>query len=113
MVLELVLLGFLLYWTLVLILDNRGILERYNIKTAGPLLMLKTLRGRKLLDRLARPKKFWRIYGNLGVAVALFVMAISFVFIVFIGYVSLTSPPQPSQVTEPQNLLVIPGLNDF
>ncbi|MFA7037129.1 MAG: peptidase, partial [Methanosarcina sp.] len=55
---------FLMYWFLVSILDRRGILEKYNISTFGPLpiLMIRTTKGLKLLDILARPKRYWRIF---------------------------------------------------
>jgi membrane-associated protease RseP (regulator of RpoE activity) len=75
--------------------------------------MVRTLRGRDLLDRIAAIGRPWRLYGNLGVAVAGVVMALSAVFVAFVGYVNLVSPPEPTQVTQPRNFLVIPGVNDF
>ncbi|MFP4174399.1 MAG: site-2 protease family protein [Halobacteriales archaeon] len=105
--------GFLGYWILVAALDARGVLERYNASAAGPLLMFRTGRGRDLLDRLARPKRFWRAYANVGVAVAGLVMVASFVLLLRIAHLSIFQTPEPTQITEPQNVLVIPGINDF
>jgi len=108
-----ILAGFLVYWTLVAVADSAGVLERYNASAAGPLVMLRTVRGRELLDRIAKPRRFWRIYGNIGVAAAAVVMIASFFLLLRIAHLSIFDTPEPTQITEPQNVLVIPGLNDF
>jgi len=113
MVLAWILGGFLAYWLLVASLDAKGVLERRNVSAAGPLLMFRTVRGKGLLDRLARPKRFWRAYANVGVGVAALVMLASFVMLLRIAHLSIFNTPEPSQITEPQNVLVIPGINDF
>ena len=113
MVLGWILGGFLAYWLLVVFLDARGVLERYNASAAGPLVMFRTGRGRDLLDRLATPRRFWRAYANMGVAIAGLVMVASFVLLLRIAHLSIFNTPEPTQITEPQNVLVIPGINDF
>ena len=107
--------GFVAYWAVVFALDQRGFFEKYNASLVGPgpLVMLRTLRGRELVDRIAKPKKFWRIYGNIGVAAATIVMIASFVLLLRIAHLSIFQTPEPSQITQPQNVLVIPGVNDF
>ncbi|MFB6282426.1 MAG: site-2 protease family protein [Halobacteria archaeon] len=113
MVLVWILSGFFVYWAAVIYLDSKGTLEKYNISSLGPLLMVRTLRGRDLLDRIASRSKFWRYYGNVGVFAATVVMLVSFIFTLMVGYITLRSPPQPSKFNQPKNLLVIPGLNEF
>ena len=44
---------FLIYWFIVVALDKKGILERYNITAVGPVLMIRTKRGERLLERLS------------------------------------------------------------
>ncbi|PCR89134.1 site-2 protease family protein [Natrinema ejinorense] len=108
-----VLVGLLLYWAAVVGLRNAGKLPEY-VGTQGPVLTLHTKRGRVLLDRLARPKRFWRAWSNLGVGIALVVMVSMFVFLIRAAMVSLSSPQLVSSpVRQPRNVLVIPGVNDF
>ncbi|ELY68487.1 site-2 protease family protein [Natrinema versiforme] len=108
-----VLLGLLLYWLAVVGLRNGGYLPDY-IGTQGPILTFHTKRGRALLDRLARPKRFWRAWSNFGVGIALVVMISMFAVLIRVAMVALTSPqPAGSAARQPHNVLVIPGVNDF
>src|SRR2546425_13113696 len=57
-------------WSLLLyVLQKRGLLERRGLAPSppppGPFLLWKTLRGRQLVDPLARPKRFWRLFGHI------------------------------------------------
>jgi membrane-associated protease RseP (regulator of RpoE activity) len=108
----LVLGGLALYTVIAMILQSLGVLPE-QIHAQGPILTLHTQYGKKILDRLASPKRFWRAWGNIGLGVTLIVMVGSFVTVVFTGIEAISSQQQPSQITEPQNLLVIPGVNDF
>src|SRR5256886_10054278 len=59
--------GVIVLWCLGLYgLQRRGLLEPHGLQPspppAGPFLMWKTVRGRQLIDRLARPKRFWRVF---------------------------------------------------
>ncbi len=105
--------GFLIYWAIIAIADYTGYLEKYNLDAHGPIILIKTKKGRNLLDRLSRPRLFWRIYGNLGIASAVFVMITTFIMLALITRLMVLDPPQPTRVTEPRNVLVIPGVNDF
>jgi membrane-associated protease RseP (regulator of RpoE activity) len=107
-----VLIGVVLYMLVATALSSRGILPNF-IRVSGPITTLHTQRGKVLLDRLAAPKRFWRAWGNIGVGIALVVMVGSFLFFLVIGYVTLTNPPPETAVNQPQNFLVIPGVNDF
>lgn len=107
---------FLIYWFIVLALDRKGILERYNISTIGPILMIKTKRGGRLLERLsngARRERFWRVYANIGTVLVLVAMAFMFILVIYGTYATFMVHPEPSKVNEPRNWLLIPGLNEF
>ena len=106
-----VLIGFGFYWIILIGLNNRGLLPGY-VGVQGPLITVHTKRGRAFLDRLSTPRRFWRAWSNVGVGIAIVVMVLSFLFVVTAAISSLLSPMETA-VTEPQNVLVIPGVNEF
>ncbi len=109
---------FLLYWAIVSILSKRGILEKYNISTYGPVLMIRTQRGQDLLNTLARPKRFWRLFATIGIPLMFIGMAAMFLIIILSDIALISSfqnnaMPEPGKFNEPRNLLLIPGVNEF
>lgn len=104
--------GLIAYSLLTAVLRTRGILPEY-VRVQGPLTTVHTRRGRELLDKLAAPKRFWRAWSNIGLGVALVIMVGTFVLLVFQAILIVQRPPAPSAVNQPQNFLVIPGVNDF
>ncbi|MHC1610867.1 MAG: site-2 protease family protein [Candidatus Methanospirareceae archaeon] len=107
---------FLIYWLILLVLDRKGILEQYNISALGPILLIKTKRGGRLVERLAnggRREVFWRAYANIGTILVLVAMAFMFILVLYGAYATFMTPPEPSKVHEPRNWLLIPGLNEF
>jgi len=111
-VLTWVLVGIVAYTLGAMALRARGILPEY-VRVSGPITTLHTGRGRAFIDRLAAPKRFWRAWGNLGVGVGLVVMVGMFVAIFSAGYQAIQQPERTTAVQNPQNALVIPGVNDF
>ena len=107
----------LIYWFIILILDKRGILERYNISAFGPILMIRTTRGEKLLERLSEGelrKGFWRSYANIGTIFVLIAMVFMFIRVVVISdYLIFTVQPEPTALHKPRNIFLIPGVNEF
>jgi membrane-associated protease RseP (regulator of RpoE activity) len=108
----LVLAGVALYTLAALALKARGYLPP-SVKVSGPITTLHTKRGRAFLDWLASPGRFWRAWGNFGVGIALVVMAGMFIVVLQAGLTSVFNPQPATPVNEPQNVLVIPGVNDF
>jgi len=108
-----VVIGLLLYWAGIVALRNAGLLPSY-IGTQGPILTFHTKRGREFLDWLAGPKRFWRAWTNLGIGISLVSMVAMFGFLLFAAIAVITAPePASSEVQQPRNVLVIPGVNDF
>ncbi|WP_202320273.1 site-2 protease family protein [Archaeoglobus neptunius] len=105
--------AFTAYWALVEILRRRGVLEKYNMTAYGPVLLLRTKRGLGLLERISRPKKFWRTIANLGLPAVFAGMCFMFALILVADYIMITSPPQPSELTSPRAALLLPGVNPF
>ncbi len=110
--LQWVLAGVGAYWLAVVWARQRGLLPSY-VGTQGPILTLHTRRFRSLLEWLARPRRLWRAWGNLGLGVTLVVMASTFAFLAFAALSTLRNPMAPSAVNQPRNVLVIPGVNEF
>jgi membrane-associated protease RseP (regulator of RpoE activity) len=102
-----------IYWLLVLFLNSRGILERYNITAYGPILMIRTTRGQQFLDRLARPKKFWEVYADVGVFFVILSMIFMFATLIVGDYKIFQIKPAPTVFNEPRNFLLLPGINQF
>jgi membrane-associated protease RseP (regulator of RpoE activity) len=106
-----VLAGVLLYSATATALSTRGYLPD-AVRVQGPLTTVHTTYGRKLLDKLSAPRRFWRAWSNLGVGIALVVMAGMFLFLVQ-GAIGTVRNPTPSIANEPSNFLIVPGFNDF
>lgn len=103
--------GLMFYWLVVTVAQQRGWLPD-QVRAQGPITTLHTQYGKVLLDRLSRPKRLWRAWGNFGIGISLVVMVGVFLTMISAGIQAVVSP-QPSPVNEPQNVLVIPGVNEF
>lgn len=113
-----ILLIFAVYWQSILILKHYGILKRFNIENHGPLLMIRTTKGQKFLDRVASVKVFWRLFGDVGIPLMLLGMFLMFALIIFSDIIMVTSlyeqtMPAPSEINELRNIFLIPGINKF
>lgn len=114
--LTLVLYIILIYWLIVLVLNRKGILQKYNISAFGPFLMIRTRRGVGLLERLTKGelrKRFWRTFANIGTILMLVSMISMFILVLFSAYATFMVQPEPTKIHEPRNWLLIPGLNEF
>jgi membrane-associated protease RseP (regulator of RpoE activity) len=106
-----VLAGIVIYTIGALLLRARGKLPAY-VTLSGPITTVHTKRGRDLLDWLATPKRFWRAWGNLGVGIALVVMVLAALAVV-LSVAAVLAQPEGATIENPQNVLVIPGVNEF
>jgi len=106
-----VLAGVVVYTLGAMALQVRGLLPD-AIRVSGPITTIHTKRGREFLDRLSGRRRFWRAWANVGVGVALVVMVGMLLFLLMAA-VSVASQPEGTPVQNPQNALVIPGVNDF
>ena len=91
-------------------LMRRGnLLDRYNMSLWGPFLMWRTIKGKKLIDRIAQKKDLWTAYGNLSLAIVIFVMLAMTLLLIFeaIIVVNIGTENAPS----PQLMIGIPGVN--
>lgn len=77
----------------------------------GPALMVKTQKGRGMLDRVGRFQRFWSVVGDAGLVLAALAMATILVVLVLDATVALRTPA--SAAPTPQEALGIPGINPF
>jgi membrane-associated protease RseP (regulator of RpoE activity) len=106
----LVALAIIVLWTVIVyILHKKGVLAKANIVPIGPILMWKTARGRKFIDRLARPARFWRFYGDISIILCIAVM-VSIMGLLVWEATLVPSIPKANAPT-PDLLLGVPGLN--
>jgi len=106
-----VVVGILVYTVVVMALNARGYLPE-SVSVSGPIQTIHTKRGRRFLDRLARRGRFWRAWGSVGAGIALVVMALAGV-VVLLSVAVVVSQPDGATIENPQNVLVIPGVNEF
>lgn len=100
-----------IYIAIVATLHKKGILEKYNILPIGPILMIRTIKGREFLNRLATPKRLWKGYGILGVGFCIISMFVLLGFFLVSTY-SVTDIPADAAPT-PDMILGLPGINPF
>ncbi len=74
----------------------------------GPALMIKTKRGLNTIRKVAK-SKFWKYYGDFGIAFSLMIMVGVFLLILWQAFLVTTIPP--SQAPSPVQALGIPGIN--
>ncbi len=108
--------AFAIWWYIIADLDRAGILKKYNMTAIGPILMIRTFRGQGFLDWLAKPKGLWRAVTLLGMPIVLGSMVLMLVLFVGMDVLMLAnieSVPTPGPANAPQNIIAIPGLNQF
>jgi membrane-associated protease RseP (regulator of RpoE activity) len=84
-------------------------MKKYNISLIwGFILMWRTKRGRKFLDRLSKARRFWRAYGNLAIFITTLGMLFMFFTLLLGAFIAISIRTRPVPI---QNMLVLPGLN--
>ena len=73
----------------------------------------RTTRGLNLLDRLARPKRFWRLAASAGIPLVILSMTSFLILLLSLAISMIHEPPLPSSLNAPRNILLIPGLNEY
>lgn len=98
----------LLFW-----LVRSGKMEKYNLSLMlGFILMIRTQRGQKTLEKISKPAKFWNAFGDLGVVVAYLGMALMTLLMVWtVGRV--LQPDSGVPTLGASEILIIPGVNPF
>ncbi|MCD6170988.1 MAG: site-2 protease family protein, partial [Thermoplasmata archaeon] len=74
----------------------------------GPLIMWKTEKGKKFIDRIAK-RKFWKGYGNAAIIITVIAMILTSLLVIWNVIISLKMPPQ--NAPSPRLIIGLPGIN--
>jgi len=100
----------LISWViLVYALHKRGVLKKAGLTLWGPFIMWRTQKGRDLIERLSRPRKFWLAYAFLSKIICLVVMI--FIMGLLIWEATLVTSIPAESAPSPEMILGIPGIN--
>ena len=106
-----ILLLILSWYILLRIWENNGTLDRWNAsRVFGIILMVRSKRGLKILDKTVKPRGFWRFYGEISLWVCIFSMLMVGLLMIVAFITALVTPPQ-SPPPSASELVAIPGLN--
>lgn len=99
------------WYVLIKTWERNGTLDRWNATRAlGIVLMVRTQRGQRLLDWMARPRRFWRAYGEVSLWVCSVSMLVVGLVVLLAFITSLLSPPTAAPPTASE-LVAVPGIN--
>jgi len=102
-----------LHWILAKRLSRIQSLRGLSLGNWGPVIMVRTTRWLSLIDRLSRPKRFWKGAITAGIPLVVLGMFSFLAFFLLMTFAVMRSPPEPSVYTAPRNVLLIPGINQF
>ncbi len=74
-------LSLLLVWVFALYIFRNK--ESDSFSLWGPILMWKTEKGKRFIERVARKEKFWKRYADFGIALSLIFMFATFALIIY------------------------------
>ncbi len=101
-----------IWYAALVICEETGVLDRMDAtRVLGAILMLRTKRGRGVLELVSRNSKFWRAYGELSIWLCFFVM-FGVVLLLLLSAISTATNP-PDEYLPASDLLLIPGVTSF
>ena len=92
------------------ILEKKGVLDQWNAtKVLGFILMIRTNRGQKILEKISQPRKFWRIFGEISLWICICALFLTTLLLVFSAIATFQTPELES--IETTDVLLIPGVS--
>ncbi|MFA5347163.1 MAG: site-2 protease family protein [Methanoregula sp.] len=83
-----------------------------HITFYGPIMAIKTNRI-GFFDKFAAFRRFFRFYGSAGV-IAVIIVSVFITFMLFVSVrYTLLVQPEPTGIYKPQNILLLPGINEY
>ncbi len=84
-------------------------MEKYNLSFYGPFLMWRTKKGRDIIERVSKNRKFCKFYGNISLVIVGVAMVTMTGVLVWVATLVVKIPDRA--VVEPHMLLGLPGIN--
>jgi membrane-associated protease RseP (regulator of RpoE activity) len=99
----------LIYALILILLKVRDVYSKEGISLWGPFLMWRTQKGKKLIERLAKRKRFFSGYASF--AIGLVFVTMFFMMLLLIWSATLVSRIPRESAPGPELLIAIPGVN--
>ena len=101
-----------IWYSALVVCETMGILDRMDAtRVLGAILMLRTRRGKRVLEAVSSSRGFWRAYGEFSIWLCFFVMA-GVVMLLFLSAI-VTAMNPPDDYLPASDLLLIPGVTSF
>lgn len=78
----------------------------------GPIMAIRSFNV-GFFDRFTRFGSFFKLYGSIGVLMVAVISIMMSLLLIFSLRYTLLIQPEPTGIYEPQNILLLPGINDF
>lgn len=92
-------------------LENRGFLDRWNAtRVLGGILMIRTKRGQRALEKIAQPRKAWRVFGEISLWTCYGAMFL-IIGLLLLSIISAIMYGVPKSEAPPSQMILIPGVN--
>tara|TARA_B100000287_G_scaffold5072_1_gene4982 strand:- start:3829 stop:5331 length:1503 start_codon:yes stop_codon:yes gene_type:complete len=92
------------------ILEKKGVLDQWNAtKVLGFILMIRTNKGQKILEKISQPRKFWRIFGEISLWICICALFLTTLLLIFSAIATFQTPELES--IETTDVLLIPGVS--
>ena len=102
----------IIWYSVLIYLENKGTLDEWDAtRMLGFILMVRTNKGRVILDKVSKYRRFWIFFGEFSIWLCFLVMFGVMFLLVSSAILTAISPPQESIPTK--DLLLIPGVTSF
>lgn len=102
----------LTYFFIVIYLNKKGILKKYNISLYGPAILLRTKRGRSFLKKIGERKRFWKAFGSSAIVFCFIMMFLMVIILAFQAWTVLGfTAEQKDALPGIEFGLILPGIN--
>jgi len=100
------------WYSVLIYLENKGKLDEWNAtRMLGFILMVRTNKGRVVLDKISKYRRFWISFGEFSIWLCFLVMFGVMFLLISSAILTAMSPPEESIPTK--DLLLIPGVTSF